>query len=277
MAGCRARSSPGFRARHAGRFTRAKDWFRSIPTSGRRRRPRSRSPSAATSRAGCTAPTSRSPRSTRATATASRSRSARSRASGGATSGPPRPGGGGEIGAREGSGIGGCDTAPAATVEERPVRAADVPEVVQQALDGDEPPARAKTPPRTWPNDPYAEDPDLPRYAVVRRLITGQLGGEESIEVLEESELVGMGSVLEHAVGTIRGSGLRGMGGAGFPTGSKWETVAAQDGGIRYVICNADESEPGTFKDRQILAEQPHLVIEGMLAGMIAIGAEQGW
>ena len=188
-----------------------------------------------------------------------------------------RYGDGVEIEVREVSCIGRCDIAPAATVEERPVRAADVPEVVQQALDGDEPPARAKTPPRTWPNDPYAEDPDLPRYAVVRRLITGQLGGEESIEVLEESELVGMGSVLEHAVGTIRDSGLRGMGGAGFPTGSKWETVAAQDGGIRYVICNADESEPGTFKDRQILAEQPHLVIEGMLAGMIAIGAEQGW
>ena len=45
----------------------------------------------------------------------------------------------------------------------------------------------------------------------------------------------------------------------------------------KYVICNADESEPGTFKDRQILAEQPHLVIEGMLAGMLAVGAEQGW
>ena len=67
------------------------------------------------------------------------------------------------------------------------------------------------------------------------------------------------------------------MGGAGFPTGSKWEMVAAQEAEPKYVICNADESEPGTFKDRQILAEQPHLVIEGMLAGMLAIGAEQGW
>ena len=53
--------------------------------------------------------------------------------------------------------------------------------------------------------------------------------------------------------------------------------VAAQEAEPKYVICNADESEPGTFKDRQILAEQPHLVIEGMLAGMLAIGAEQGW
>ena len=67
------------------------------------------------------------------------------------------------------------------------------------------------------------------------------------------------------------------MGGAGFPTGSKWELVAAQEPEPKFVICNADESEPGTFKDRQILAEQPHLVIEGMLLGMLAVGAEQGW
>ena len=67
------------------------------------------------------------------------------------------------------------------------------------------------------------------------------------------------------------------MGGAGFPTGAKWEIVAAQEAEPKFVICNADESEPGTFKDRQILMEQPHLVIEGMLLGMLAVGAEQGW
>ncbi len=188
-----------------------------------------------------------------------------------------RYGDGVEIEVREVSCIGRCDIAPAASVDERPVPAADVPRAVQQALDGDEPPARAKTPPRSWPNDPYAAEPDLPSYALVRRLIAGKLGGHETIEVIEESGLVGMGGVLEHAIGTLREAGLRGMGGAGFPTGSKWEMVAAQEAEPKYVICNADESEPGTFKDRQILAEQPHLVIEGMLAGMLAIGAEQGW
>ncbi len=188
-----------------------------------------------------------------------------------------RYGAGIEIEVREVSCIGRCDIAPAATVEERPVRAADVPEAVQHALDGDEPPARAKIPPRSWPNDPYAAEPDLPSYALVRRLIAGKLGGHETIDVIEESGLVGMGGVLEHAVGTLREAGLRGMGGAGFPTGAKWEMVAGQEAEPKYVICNADESEPGTFKDRQILAEQPHLVIEGMLAGMLAIGAEQGW
>ena len=67
------------------------------------------------------------------------------------------------------------------------------------------------------------------------------------------------------------------MGGAGFPTGRKWELVAAQAAQPKYAICNADESEPGTFKDRQILAEQPHLVLEGLLLGMVAVGAEEGW
>jgi formate dehydrogenase/NADH-quinone oxidoreductase subunit F len=66
------------------------------------------------------------------------------------------------------------------------------------------------------------------------------------------------------------------MGGAGFPTGQKWGLVRAA-GGVTYAICNADESEPGTFKDRQILADQPHLVLEGLLLGMAVVGAEQGW
>ena len=182
-----------------------------------------------------------------------------------------------EIEVREVSCIGRCDSPPAVTVNGRPGIASDVGELVDRARSGEALPTPPAATPRRWPNDPYAGDPRLPSYSVVRRLIAGRLGGHESIEVLEESGLAGMGSVLEHAVTTLRGSGLRGMGGAGFPTGAKWETVAAQEGTPKYVICNADESEPGTFKDRQILAEQPHLVIEGMLAGMVAIGAEQGW
>ena len=81
----------------------------------------------------------------------------------------------------------------------------------------------------------------------------------------------------DQVITALQDSGLRGMGGAGFPTGRKWDLVAAQPATPKYVICNADESEPGTFKDRQILAEQPHLVLEGMLLGMLAVGAEEGW
>ncbi len=169
-----------------------------------------------------------------------------------------RYGDGVEIEVREVSCIGRCDIAPAATVEERPVRAGDVPGAVQQVLDGDEPAARANTPPRTWPNDPYAGAEPGERYATVKAMLAGGLAPEDAIQ-------------------TIKDSGLKGMGGAGFPTGAKWEIVAEQAAQPKYVICNADESEPGTFKDRQILAEQPHLVIEGMLVAMIVVGAEQGW
>jgi formate dehydrogenase beta subunit len=81
----------------------------------------------------------------------------------------------------------------------------------------------------------------------------------------------------EQVVSSLKESGLRGMGGAGFPTGTKWELVAKQEAEPKYAICNADESEPGTFKDRQIMAEQPHLVLEGMLIGMAVTGANEGW
>jgi NADH:ubiquinone oxidoreductase subunit F (NADH-binding) len=57
----------------------------------------------------------------------------------------------------------------------------------------------------------------------------------------------------------------------------KWELVAREEGPVKYAICNADESEPGTFKDRQLLAEEPHLVVEGLLLGMLAVGAAEGW
>ena len=76
---------------------------------------------------------------------------------------------------------------------------------------------------------------------------------------------------------TLAESGLRGMGGAGFPTGRKWALVKAEPATPKYVICNADESEPGTFKDRQVLNDLPHLVIEGMALAALTVGAEKGW
>jgi [NiFe] hydrogenase diaphorase moiety large subunit len=74
----------------------------------------------------------------------------------------------------------------------------------------------------------------------------------------------------------IKTARLRGRGGAGFPTGMKWEFTRAAGGEERYIICNADEGEPGTFKDRVILTERPHLLFESMTIAGYAIGAEQG-
>src|SRR5205823_11868316 len=77
------------------------------------------------------------------------------------------------------------------------------------------------------------------------------------------------------AIAALITSGLSGMGGAGFPTGTKWQMVRNAVGEPKYVICNADESEPGTFKDREILRRAPHLVLEGMLIGAHVVGAAE--
>ncbi len=81
----------------------------------------------------------------------------------------------------------------------------------------------------------------------------------------------------DRIIETLKESGMRGMGGAGFPTGFKWELVRQASGDVKYVVCNADESEPGTFKDRDLLQIAPHLVIEGMILGALVIGADQGY
>ena len=75
---------------------------------------------------------------------------------------------------------------------------------------------------------------------------------------------------------TLKSSGLRGLGGAGFPTESKWQLVRQAPGTEKYIVCNADESEPGTFKDRFILTHLPHLVIEGMILAGVLTGAQHG-
>jgi len=75
----------------------------------------------------------------------------------------------------------------------------------------------------------------------------------------------------------IKASGLRGRGGAGFPTGLKWELCSLAKGSPKYIICNADEGDPGAFMDRSIIEGNPHAVIEGMIIGGYAIGANQGY
>jgi NADH:ubiquinone oxidoreductase subunit F (NADH-binding) len=78
------------------------------------------------------------------------------------------------------------------------------------------------------------------------------------------------------AVSTLKAAGLSGLGGAGFPTGVKWEAVRKAPGTVKYVICNADESEPGTIKDRFIIEHLPHLVVEGMIIAGLVTGARTG-
>uniref|UniRef100_A0A7C6AG61 NADH-quinone oxidoreductase subunit NuoF n=1 Tax=candidate division WOR-3 bacterium TaxID=2052148 RepID=A0A7C6AG61_UNCW3 len=81
----------------------------------------------------------------------------------------------------------------------------------------------------------------------------------------------------EQVIEEIKKSGLRGRGGAGFPTGRKWELCRSAEGHPKYIICNGDEGDPGAFMDRSVLEADPHSVIEGMLIGAYAIGAQKGF
>ena len=81
----------------------------------------------------------------------------------------------------------------------------------------------------------------------------------------------------EEVLEEVKKSGLRGRGGAGFPTGMKWSFLAKPEGVPRYLVCNADESEPGTFKDRYLMEKLPHLLIEGMILSSFALGANQSY
>lgn len=81
----------------------------------------------------------------------------------------------------------------------------------------------------------------------------------------------------EEVIKEIKASGLRGRGGAGFPTGLKWETCRNSPGSVKYVICNADEGDPGAFMDRTILESNPHQVLEGLALAAHAVGASRGY
>ena len=109
--------------------------------------------------------------------------------------------------------------------------------------------------------DPYSDAEE--QYSTIKQQIAQQ-------------QIAGGTDYSERCLRQLESSGLRGMGGAGFPTARKWRTVAEQSSTTRYVICNADESEPGTFKDRVLLERAPHLVIEGMIAAGLTVGAERG-
>jgi len=150
--------------------------------------------------------------------------------------------------------LGRCDAAPAACVNDVPLlgwKADDVIAAAQGAtsLPPDEPCAN----PRRWPTDPYARREQ--HYGVLRKVLTDLPAARASVP------------------DQLTAAGLRGMGGAGFGTGLKWRLVRDAKGPQKWAVVNADESEPSTFKDRVILEELPHLVIEGLLIACAVVGA----
>jgi len=126
---------------------------------------------------------------------------------------------------------------------------------------------------------------DRPFFTQQTRIVLAN-SGEIDPERLEDSIAVGGYQQLAHVltdlspnqvIEQIMHSGLRGRGGAGYPTGLKWSTVAKARGERKYVICNADEGDPGAFMDRSVLESDPHRVLEGMTIAAYSIGASEGY
>jgi len=157
---------------------------------------------------------------------------------------------------RETSCLGCCERAPGLRINGVPVRASDLDAVVATVREGG--PKRELRPHRAWKADPHG-DPES-AYEGIRMALAQADPDEAATRLIAELEK----------------SGLRGMGGAGFPTGLKWKLVRGEAATPKYVVCNADESEPGTFKDRVILEDLPYLVIEGMMLAGLTVGASEG-
>lgn len=157
--------------------------------------------------------------------------------------------------------LGRCDAAPAVAINDQPlapITLNDLPAVLA-AIEGKRTPSNPSPLPK-WKCDPYTNAAE--HFGTVRDLARDR------------------STLAKTCIERLSETGLRGMGGAGFPTGRKWELVANEESlerpNTKYVICNADESEPGTFKDREILRTLPHLVVEGMVLAGLTIGAERG-
>ena len=168
-----------------------------------------------------------------------------------------QPAGNQNVAIRNVSCLGRCDQAPAVSINDHifaGLTEIRVREMIQGLLAGDHLPAS----PGTQCSVECASDPyrGQQHYGAVRRLV-------ESRD-------------RDSAFATLKASGLRGLGGAGFPTESKWQLVRQAPGPEKYIVCNADESEPGTFKDRFILTNLPHLVIEGIIVAGLLTGAPKG-
>ena len=126
---------------------------------------------------------------------------------------------------------------------------------------------------------------DIPFFRRQKKVVlenSGLIDPERIEEYIARDGYTGMLKAITEmspsdVIDEIVASGLRGRGGGGYPTGLKWTTVAKSDGETKYVICNADEGDPGAFMDRSVLESDPHRILEGMAIAGYAIGASQGY
>ncbi len=164
------------------------------------------------------------------------------------------------------------------------IKPEDIPEIVSETLQND------KIVERLLYTDPasgkrISREKDIPFYKAQERVVLGQ---NKLVDPCDISDYIANGGYsalikvltsmkADEVIKEIKESGLRGRGGGGFSTGKKWEFCRRAEGASKYVICNADEGDPGAYMDRSVLEGNPHAIIEGMLIGAYAIGAEHGY
>jgi NADP-reducing hydrogenase subunit HndC len=164
------------------------------------------------------------------------------------------------------------------------VQPADVPELVEETL------VKGRVVSRLTYKEPVTHQDvckyeDIPFYNKQLRHVMrncGMINPESVEEYIASGGYQALAKALttmapEEIIEEIKASGLRGRGGAGFPTGWKWESTREAEGDVRYVVANGDEGDPGAFMNRSLMEGDPHAIIEGMIIGAYAIGAHEGF
>ncbi|MBE0534623.1 MAG: NADH-quinone oxidoreductase subunit NuoF [Phycisphaerae bacterium] len=182
-----------------------------------------------------------------------------------------------------------CQAGPLVTIEPEgylfcKVRPADVSEIVEETIIGGKPVERLvyKHPAN---GQLYAKRDEIPFYQRQNRHVIGDCGvlDPENLDEYiarggyEAARKAFVEMTPETVCEEIQVAGLRGRGGGGFPTGTKWQLTLAQESAKKYVICNGDEGDPGAFMDRSLMEGNPHRIIEGMMIAARAIGADEGY
>jgi len=165
----------------------------------------------------------------------------------------------------------------------RRLKVQDIPFLVEEhCLKGRPVPSLMYTPPKEKSPIPAMKDIEFFKHqklVVLRN--RGRIDPERIEDYIAFDGYMGLAKALEMSpeeiIEEVKVSGLRGRGGAGFPTGTKWQVCRDQPSTPKYLVCNADEGDPGAFMDRSVLEADPHAIIEGMIIGARAIGAEQGF
>jgi len=163
------------------------------------------------------------------------------------------------------------------------VKPEDVPEIMEETV------VNGRVIERLLYKDPntgqrITHEHEIPFYKHQSRIIFGNNGKIDPTRVEDYIAIGGYSALAkalsmkpEEIIAEVKRTGLRGRGGAGFSTGQKWELCRKASGDLKYIICNADEGDPGAYMDRSLLEGNPHSVLEGMMIGAYAMGASQGY